>query len=205
MLFPAFFHRLFFELSYRLHRTPWDTGISPPELRALIEGPTALPPGHMLDLGCGTGLNLVYAATHGWSGVGVDFAAPAIAAAHHRTQAARLPPGRVQFFQGDVTRLDTLPLHGPFDLLFDLGCFHGLGPVGQTAYLQGVAPLLKPGAPFLLYAFTPRISSPCGTIAGRHIGLTPAQLEQLATPTFQIIEATPGTNPAYWYTLHRTQ
>ena len=36
--FDMLFHRLFFTLMYRRGFTPWDTGISPPELVDAVEG-----------------------------------------------------------------------------------------------------------------------------------------------------------------------
>lgn len=36
---------------YRDGKPPWDSGITPPELVALVEGPGALTPGQVLELG----------------------------------------------------------------------------------------------------------------------------------------------------------
>jgi SAM-dependent methyltransferase len=64
--------RLMIDTLYRLGRPPWDTP-PPAELREAVEGPDALAPGHALDVGCGTGANVIYLATHGWQATGVDF------------------------------------------------------------------------------------------------------------------------------------
>ncbi len=48
---------LFFRLAYVIGFKPWDSGVPPPELVSVVEGPGALPPGRALDLGCGTGTN----------------------------------------------------------------------------------------------------------------------------------------------------
>ena len=40
---------------YRLGLIFWQRPAPPPDLVALIEGPSPLPPGRALDLGCGTG------------------------------------------------------------------------------------------------------------------------------------------------------
>ncbi|HZD55845.1 MAG TPA: class I SAM-dependent methyltransferase, partial [Anaerolineales bacterium] len=67
--------RIFFNLWY-YREPPWDTGISPPELLAFIE---SHPAGQALDLGCGTGTNVITLARNGWQVTGVDFAPRAIA------------------------------------------------------------------------------------------------------------------------------
>ena len=81
--------RLFFSFFYRVGRPPWDSGVTPPELIEAVEGPNALPPGHALDIGCGSGTNSVYLARHGWSVTGVDFAGAAIARAKEKARMAR--------------------------------------------------------------------------------------------------------------------
>ena len=62
--------QLWWNLVYRFGKTPWDTGITPPELRAVVES-GQVPPGRALDLGCGTGTNVIYLARHGLEVVGV--------------------------------------------------------------------------------------------------------------------------------------
>jgi predicted TPR repeat methyltransferase len=65
---------LLYRGAYRLGLKPWDTGVVPPELVALVEGPDALRPGRALDLGCGTGTHVVYLEHRGWLTTGVDLA-----------------------------------------------------------------------------------------------------------------------------------
>jgi methyltransferase family protein len=107
---------------------------------------------------------------------------------------------QVKYYQGDVTRLGNLPLRGPFDLLLDLGCFHGLPPPDRAAYVQGIAALSKPGSVFLLYAFTPRKQK------GREIGITPEQVKAVFAPAFTCEQVEFGKDTiSAWYTLRRTE
>src|SRR5579862_4290827 len=156
--------RLFYWNAYRRGRPPWDTGITPPELVNSIEGGQALPAGKALDLGCGTGTNSIYLAQHGWDVSAVDFTARALERASEKAARAGV---MVKFYRGDVTRLGELPLRGPFDLLFDLGCFHSLPSHSRIGYAQGVERLSNPGTLLLLYAVVPH------KIGRRMVGVTP--------------------------------
>ncbi len=127
----------------RRGRPPWDTGISPPELLAFI---AAHPPGRALDLGCGTGTNVITLAQHGWHVTGVDFAVKAIMEARRKAREAGV---QADLRLGDVTRLSALA--GPFDLILDIGCFHGLPADGRSAYARHIKRLLAPDGTFLLY------------------------------------------------------
>lgn len=142
----------YYRLSYLLGRLPWDSGVPPPELVAVVEGPRALRPGRALDLGCGSGTNVVYLAQHGWDVTGVDDAGGAIARARRRAEASSVRPRLVR---GSVTRLTRLGLAEGFDLLFDLGCYHSLAPDQRPAYVAGTTRLAAPGALFLLFGFAP--------------------------------------------------
>lgn len=135
--------RLFFNFSY-LRKPPWDTGISPPELLEFIANH---PPGRALDLGCGTGTNVVTLAKAGWQVTGVDFVRRAIQVARRKVRQAGV---NADLRVGDVTRLDEMT--GPFDLILDLGCYHGLSAQGKQAYRENLIRLLSPPGKFLMYA-----------------------------------------------------
>lgn len=140
----GFLRRLFFQFWY-FRRPPWDTGISPPELLEFLD---SHPPGRALDLGCGTGTNVITLAQHGWKVTGVDFAWKAIGTARRKAQRANAD---VDLRVGDVTRLEGVS--GPFDLILDMGCFHNLDAPGRQAYLANIERLLAPDGTFLLYTF----------------------------------------------------
>ncbi len=125
-------------------RPPWDTGVSPPELAAFLE---AAEPGRALDLGSGPGTNLVTMARDGWEVVGVDFALISVIQARLKLHRAGCD-GRVIW--GDVT--GDPDVEGPFDLVLDMGCYHGLSDTGRKAYHHNLRDWLGPGGSYLLYA-----------------------------------------------------
>lgn len=151
--------RLLFDLRYRLGRPPWDSGVPPPELRAVVERADAQP-GRAIDLGCGTGTNVVYLARLGWEAIGVDFAPRAIAVARRKAADAGVA-ARARFTAADVT--DLRVLDPGFDLALDMGCFHSLPAPSRDRYVAELRRLLRPGATYLLYAFKP--SGPRGGVA----------------------------------------
>lgn len=201
--FDMLFHRLFFTFMYRRGTTPWDTGISPPELVDAVEGAKAMPPGRALDMGCGTGTNCLYLARHGWQATGVDFAAPAIARARQKIRAAGKLPGAARFIRGDVTRLDRLPIGAPCSLILDLGCFHGLDVDRRPDYAEGVTRFTTPGALYLLYSFEPRL------LRGRRVGATQDDIKSLFANNFRLEKVERGTGPdgaaTAWYWLRRIE
>ncbi len=93
--------KLFYSIYY-LRKPPWDTGVTPPELEDFVQNH---PPGRALDLGCGTGTNVIYLAQHGWQAIGVDFVKKAI---HHARQKADQAGVTVKFYADDVTHLSEI-------------------------------------------------------------------------------------------------
>jgi SAM-dependent methyltransferase len=181
---------------YRTGRTPWDTGITPPEVVDLIEGPAALAPGRALDLGCGTGTNVRYLAEHGWDATGVDAEPIALDAA--RAKVAGLAGARV--IPGDVAGLPALGLDGPFDLVLDIGCFHSIERSRRGAYADGVAALTRPGATMFVFAFGPRGLVP-------RVGVSAREMVHRFDPWFRPVGRIAGREPpgAAWYRLERTE
>lgn len=132
-----------------LGKPPWETGITPPELFDYL---SQHPPGRAVDLGCGTGTNLLAMARAGWQVTGVDFALRAVQAARKKLREAGLS-GEVR--QGDVTRLETVqPIAGQpgYDLVLDIGCYHSLPEAGRAAYRENLPRILSSGGHFLMYA-----------------------------------------------------
>ena len=195
----SFFTNLRFRLMYRRGWTPWDRGVSPPELIEVIEGVRRLPVGRALDLGCGTGTTTVYMADHGWDVTGVDFVPRAIRTARAKAAAARLP---IAFLVGDVTRLHEYPIEPGFELLFDQGCFHSLPEAAQPVYALEVTRMARSGGTFLLYAFGRQSAQRRPRFFPK--GVTPDEVRARFS-AFDLVEARPGTDPfsSHWYTMRR--
>ena len=140
-----FLRKMMFNIWY-FFNPPWDTGVSPPELLAYLD---EHPPGRALDLGCGTGTNLITMAKRGWEVVGVDFAAAAIAAARRKARRADV---NVELHVADASRLKDV--EGPFNLILDMGCFHSIPEERRPDYITNLPRLLADNGSYLLYAFT---------------------------------------------------
>ena len=133
----------FFNLRYLRKKAPWDSGISPPELLEFI---AKHPPRRAIDLGCGTGTNVITLAQHGWQISGVDFASRAIKIARRKAKLAKI---NADLRVGDVTKLRGI--NGKFDLALDMGCFHNLDDKKED-YLNRLEKILAPSGYWLLYA-----------------------------------------------------
>ena len=138
------FRRLLFHYWY-FRQPPWDTGVSPPELLEFIQEHE---PGRALDIGCGTGTNVITLARAGWSVTGVDFAPRAIKLARQKINRAGV---QAELFVRDATKLQGI--EGPFELGFDLGCFHSIPQDGKMEYLKQLDRILAPNGFWLMYGF----------------------------------------------------
>jgi len=173
---------------------PWDTGIVPPEVVALIESGESQP-GWALDLGCGSGVTSRYLAERGFRVVGVDLALSALSRA---AQMAARQGLAADFCQGDVTDLGFV--HVRATLAVDVGCFHAVAPERRFAYVESLAARLLPNAFYLLYAFELFLSEQTGPS-----GLSPADLAAFA-PRFVLRWALHGIDrerPSAWYLWQR--
>jgi len=123
----------------------WDKGISPPELLAFIE---ETKPGYALDLGCGTGTNMLTLIESGWNVTGVDFAYLAIRKARKKLKAKGIAP---EIYCSSVVKIDFICTK--FDLVLDIGCFHGLKNKEKWVYIENLKHLLNSKGTFLIYGF----------------------------------------------------
>ena len=160
------FRRLLFHYWY-FGQPPWDTGVSPPELLEFIQNHKA---GRAIDIGCGTGTNVITLVNAGWQVTGVDFAPRAIKLAKQKLAKANV---QAELLVKDATKLEGI--RGPFDFAFDLGCFHGIPQKGRTKYLEQLSRILAPGGFWLMYGFLKVDIDQPGT------GLAEWDIEQILT------------------------
>ncbi len=178
-----------FQQSYRSD-PPWDSHISPPEL---IEFVQTHPTGRALDIGCGTGANLLTLARAGWEVEGIDYVPRAVRQARAMLSEAGLP--------AKIKAADFLTeqrLRGKFDLILDMGCYHSLPPKDKRIYEVKVSNYLAERGYYYLYGFlktqTPREA------------ITEEDLTRLKE-RFQITTETHGTGvygrPSVWLLFRR--
>ena len=170
---------------------PWDTGVSPPELMDFIQNH---PPGKALDLGCGTGTNVITLAKNGWETTGIDFVSKAIKTARKKAQQSEV---NVSFYSRDVAHLENLD--GNFNLVLDIGCLHSLSEENRQSYILSLGRLLAPGGFYLLYAFCkPSEESSAPGLADRDVELISAQLNLINKVT-----GTDRSRISTWFTFEK--
>lgn len=170
---------ILFRILYALGFTPWDGHPQSATLRDLIEGTDAVPPGSVLDVGCGTGDSSMYLAHHGWHVTGVDFTPKALDQARAKASGA---PAAVNFVHADVTHLRQAGISGPFQLIVDNGCFHGMSDGDRGLYAHEITAAAAPDARLFMVAFKP---------SGRFgpAGVDQAEIERRFTPTWTLRSA----------------
>ncbi len=107
-------------------------------------------PGRALDLGCGPGRNALHLAALGFQVDAVDLSPTAITWAEER---AREAGADIRFHCGDAFALAGKELTGPYDLIYDSGCFHHLPPHRRISYRALLDGVLAPGGHLGLTCF----------------------------------------------------
>jgi SAM-dependent methyltransferase len=197
------------DIYYLLRKTPWDSGVTPPEIVELVEG-GRIPPGRALDVGCGTGTNVIYLAQHGFEAVGVDVSARAILQAQAKVRAAHIT---AQVFEANLLDREHFPVSGPFDFVMDIGVMHLFDEADRKRYAATVSRLLRSGGYHFTFGFKPGMARRrgfWGLMAGP-LGIVAADVERAMAPNgVVLLEAhdagiTPeGVSRTGWY-LSRKQ
>lgn len=169
-----------YDLMYRVW-APWDSvGVRKDLVDLLASGavdPATFP--RSIDLGCGTGANVVYLAEQGFDSHGVDFSNVAVQKARRRAEQAGVT---ATFVVADLTSEVLAGVDGPFDFLIDFGTLDDLRGEAREAMARTITRLSRPGSKFFEYCFygvtedLPKISF-SGTSQMSHIA--PGELERL--------------------------
>jgi SAM-dependent methyltransferase len=155
--------QLLFRILYGIGLTPWDGHPRSATLRELVEGSDRSAPGSALDVGCGTGDTSIYLAQRGWHVTGVDFTPKALDKARTKARAAS---AAVDFVHADVTHLSQAGIRGPFELIVDNGCLHGMSDHDRDRYVEEITAVAAPSARLAIAGFA------------RGRGLGPAGIDQ---------------------------
>ena len=126
---------------------PWEIGHPQSAIVRAIDA--GLVRGSVLDVGCGTGENALYAASRGLSVVGLDASPRAISMARRKAQGRKI---NLDLIVGDAFKLSALRRR--FDTLLDSALFHSFTDPARALYAKSLASVMAPGATLLLFCFS---------------------------------------------------
>jgi cyclopropane fatty-acyl-phospholipid synthase-like methyltransferase len=107
--------------------------------------------GLVLDVGCGTGEQVMLAASHGAEAMGVDIAALAIERARTKAEKRGIS---ATFEVADVLHLDRLGRQ--FDVITDSGVFHVFSDAERPVYVNSLRSTLRRGGMYYMMCFSDR-------------------------------------------------
>ncbi|MEZ4293677.1 MAG: class I SAM-dependent methyltransferase [Polyangiaceae bacterium] len=136
----------FFVTAYEGAAPPWDLGRPQKDLVQIFDELSIA--GSALDLGCGTGENVLELARRGLDAWGIDSTPAAIASAKAKREARKLD---ATFILGDA--LDLASLGRAFDNVLDCGLFHVISEEDRARYLKELPAILAPGGRFIMLGF----------------------------------------------------
>jgi len=161
---------------YESERPPWDTGQPSAELVRVIEA-GKLPGTDLLEMGCGTGTNAVELARRGYRVTAVDLVDLAVRLGRQKAVQAGV---KVDFRSGDITEA---ALGGPYDVLFDLGLYHGIRDRDLSGFLSAVIRVSRRGTRWLSLAGNAQEITPSGPPV-----VTQEEIRRELGPAFRILE-----------------
>jgi 2-polyprenyl-3-methyl-5-hydroxy-6-metoxy-1,4-benzoquinol methylase len=130
-----------------VEQLPWYCAPLDPDLETALER-HGIRQARVLDQGTGPGTQAMALAERGFLVTGSDVSAAAVEYAARKAAARGV---RVTFVQDDIR---TTRLAGPFDVVFDRGCFHVLKPARRPAYVETMRRLLAPSGWLFLKTFS---------------------------------------------------
>jgi SAM-dependent methyltransferase len=138
-----------FEWAYQNGTPPWEIGRAQPAVVRLAE--QGVISGSVLDLGCGTGDNVLYLASLGLDVTGIDASPTAIGRAKAKAAERGID---ASFIEGNA--LDLAPLRRSFDVVLDCGLFHVFSDSERVLYEGGLSQIVRPGGRYFLLCFSDR-------------------------------------------------
>lgn len=140
-----------YDFMYRVW-APWDSVGVRSELKTVLDRGLVSVRTHprAIDLGCGTGSNVVHLAGLGFDAHGVDFSSVALDKARARAAETRVT---CTFVLGDLT-VETIPeVKGAFDLLLDFGTLDDLRGEARQRMALTIERLARPGSVLIEWCF----------------------------------------------------
>jgi 2-polyprenyl-3-methyl-5-hydroxy-6-metoxy-1,4-benzoquinol methylase len=132
-----------------VERLPWFSAPLDHDLDAALER-HGIRAGRVLDPGTGPGTQAMALAERGFAVTASDVSSAAIEYASRKADARGVG---VTFVQDDIL---ATRLAGPFDVVFDRGCFHVLKPAQRPLYVETMHRLLAPSGWLFLKTFSHR-------------------------------------------------
>lgn len=126
---------------------PWDIAGPQGEILRLAEAGEIKSP--VLDVGCGTGENLLYLASLGYDVLGIDIVPAAIEKARGKAADRSMA---VDFLVWDALKLTDL--QKKFNTVIDSGLFHTLSDDERPVFVRGLASVLNPGGTYFMLCFS---------------------------------------------------
>lgn len=164
-----------------IDKLPWYTPEPDGDLLATLST-RAIRNGHFLDLGTGPGTQAVWLARQGFRVTGTDLSQTALESARRYAHDAGV---EVSWVIDDILNTS---LAGPFDWIFDRGCFHVLPPERRADYVATLHRLLAPGGLLLLKTFHVQETR----MEGGPYRFDAATIDQLFSSHFQPVESRPS-------------
>lgn len=127
---------------------PWYYDALDADLDKALRQMGIFPPGDFLDLGSGPGTQSMALTRMGFKVTGADISQSAVEQA--RTEALHRGIA-IDFRQDDILHSR---LQGPYDFIFDRGCFHVLPPQSEMPYVEAVCKLLRGHGHLFLKTFS---------------------------------------------------
>ena len=152
-----------------------------------------------LDIGCGTGVNAVFMAQHGFKVTAIDIVPEALSFAGKR---ANRFGANIEFVCADILKFET---DNKYDLILDSGCFHGFNDSTRTKYRSKLLSLIsQPDSPgkrpeYILLHFGKRRFSSYDLFGPRK--KTKDEIARFFQPELALVDFRPETRgkPLYQY------